>query len=67
MNTAIEEEEEEEEDVAWVQAGILVKLKDKELLGGIYYNKKAVVKSIDENDSYSARVELLETTPVVSL
>jgi len=50
--------EEDEDDFEWLLPSIHVKIKDKELDNGKFYNEKAVVKSVN---GFVGEIELLKS------
>ncbi|EAS00028.1 KIN17 curved DNA-binding domain protein (macronuclear) [Tetrahymena thermophila SB210] len=53
------------DEIPWLQEGITVKIKDKELENGSYYNEKAIVKEVNSEDPFQGKIQLIKKPEVV--
>ncbi|KAL4426201.1 hypothetical protein ABPG74_002966 [Tetrahymena malaccensis] len=53
------------DEIPWLQESITVKIKDKELENGSYYNEKAIVKEVNSEDPFQGKIQLIKKPEVV--
>ncbi|KAL4493008.1 hypothetical protein ABPG72_020787 [Tetrahymena utriculariae] len=61
----IQQEEDACDEIPWLQESITVKIKDKELFNGSYYNEKAIVKEVNPEDPFQGKIQLIKKPEVV--
>lgn len=60
-----EETKKEGKDFPWVLVGLIVKIKDKELENGKFFNKKGIIISV--TDEYVALVQTIDSKEMVKI